>query len=122
MTHTAQRHIDWDSAQVHDRRLEVRLEGDGTKEWDRHFNAVLAHLHRDNGPWGNVKLTKRQIKVADVQDGAEDDVRHFLESVVLQANTDLAPQLDPPVADEPRAADSVDERMTRAFRAFAPAD
>ena len=49
--------------------------------------------------------------------GAEQDLRHLLESAVLQANADLAA---PEENGNERSGE--DAEMTEAFRAFAPAE
>lgn len=84
---------------------------------------VIERLGREGPPrrWGAVKVTRGRITVAHVADGAEADLRHELESAVLQANADLGAGADAgaqPVGRD--AGPSRDERMTAAFRGFAP--
>jgi hypothetical protein len=69
---------------------------------------VIERLHRGASAWGEIKVTKSKLRVAGVAAGTESDLRHFLESAVLQAGANLA--------DEDRSED--DQRMTDAFRAF----
>jgi hypothetical protein len=70
-----------------------------------------------------------------VQEGAEQDLRHFLESVVLQVNSDLgllgvddaALDLAPGTDGEDGGSDHVsrkarDRHMAAAFRGFAASD
>ncbi|HEX3872700.1 MAG TPA: hypothetical protein VHW26_01045 [Solirubrobacteraceae bacterium] len=115
-----ERNIDWHTAEVRDRALTVRLTGEPSKEWRARLEAVLARLDQPGNPWGRVHAKKRRIKVADVRDGYEPDLRHFLEAAILQTNADFA--ADSPAAADERSED--DQRMTDAFRASAdsPAD
>ncbi len=84
---------------------------------------MLALLAQGNGKWGEVTLTKQAVTVAAVSEGSEGELRHFLESVVLQVNSELELEPDPgealPEADPRKAAD---QRLTERFRAFAAAD
>lgn len=110
------RQIDWDSSEVEDASLTVRLTGSASKAWTRRFESVLAMLDQARDGWGEVRLTKKAIKVSVVQQGSESDLRHFLESIVLQANADTAPSED---QDEEDHKPDADERMARTFRGFA---
>jgi hypothetical protein len=66
--------------------------------------------------WGEVALSRGRLEVTDVVEGAEGNVRHFLESAVLQVNSDLgAEPLAAPAAED---ADTADARMTATFRRF----
>jgi hypothetical protein len=115
------RHIDWASAQIEDGTLTVELTGKGSKAWKARFANVLALLDTPHTTWGEVHLNKSAIKVAGVQQGAEPELRHFLESVVLQVNSDThpeAPEGDAETGDA-REEPDVDEQMARTFRAFA---
>jgi hypothetical protein len=107
--------IDWASASVSDGELGVALEPAPAAAWRKRFTAVAQRIGRGGEGWGDVAAKKDRLVVADVAEGAEGDLRHFLESVVLEVN---GPADDGAPADE----DPVDERMTEAFRAFAPAD
>ena len=114
------RQIDWDSARIKDATLTVELSGPSSKAWGAQFEHVLVLLDTPHNNWGEVKLTKQAIKVAGVQPGVESELRHFLESIVLQANSDVAP--DPPEQDadsEGDPASELDESMTATFRSFA---
>jgi hypothetical protein len=117
------REIDWSSAEIEDARLSVALSGSGSKAWKGRFQNVLALLDTPHSGWGEVRLTgKGVIRVRDVRPGAESDLRHFLETVLLQVNSDTVPAGTQPaeqdVEDEPQEPDP-DEQMTAAFRAFA---
>jgi hypothetical protein len=114
-------HIEWDSAEVSDARLRVALGGEIPKHWARRFAEVLQRL----GPageerWGAVKIAKGEITVADLSEGCETDLRHQLESALLQANADLGAVRDDGArvgGDSPE--EQRDGRMTVAFREFA---
>lgn len=114
------RQIDWASAQINDGKLTVELTGKSSKAWKARFENVLALLDTPHTTWGEVRLNKSAVKVAGVQQGAEPELRHFLESVALQANSDTqaeTPEDDAETddADEP----DVDEQMTATFKTFA---
>lgn len=84
---------------------------------------MLALLAQGNGKWGEVTLTKQAVTVAAVSEGSEGELRHFLESVVLQVNSELELKPDPgeaQPAEDPRKA--ADQRLSERFRAFATAD
>ena len=100
--------IDWSSAEVRDGTLSVALTEKPSKEWRERFSSVLERLGHDGA-----KVQKERLVVSGVAPGTEGDVRHMLESAVMQANADLAP--DEPDDDEPSGQD---REMTEAFRAF----
>ncbi len=57
-----------------------------------------------------------------MQPGTETELRHFLESVVLQVNSELPKPEEPEQDAEGETVDEAtqaDRRMTAAFRAFA---
>ncbi|HEX5621990.1 MAG TPA: hypothetical protein VFX51_26425 [Solirubrobacteraceae bacterium] len=109
--------IDWNSAAVDDRQLTVPLTGKPSKQWADAVTRVLGRLQRDSERWGAIQVTKKRFRVDGVQPGAEPDVRHLLESAVLQANSTLEPDDDESEADDERS--DADQQMTDAFRAFA---
>jgi hypothetical protein len=113
------RQIEWGSARVEDATLVVELTGSASKGWKARFESVLALLDTPHSSWGEVHLTRKAIKIADLQQGSESELRHFLESIVLQANSDGAP--DTPQHDDDGAEDEPDpdEQMTATFKAFA---
>ncbi len=101
-------------------RLTVELAGEPPKGWMKHFKGVLALLEQNAGQWGEIGLSKKRIRVSDVQEGSEDALRHLLESACLQANADL--QLDGPEPSSESQDDpptEADQRMTESFRGFA---
>jgi len=113
--------IDWSSATVAGARLTVTLRGPAPKAWRNQLADVIRRLeHGDR--WGEIEIGKSQLKVAGVAPGTESDLRHFLESAILQADADLQPEAD---EDEDEDGDDdagersgPDEEMTAAFRAF----
>jgi hypothetical protein len=115
--------IDWGSATVDDARLTVPLDGAPSKEWVERVERVLDRLlsHGGGGGWGEIKVSKKKLTVQDVADGSESDLRHLLESAVLQANADLADDDDDDGGGKDERSEA-DQQKTDAFRAFAPRD
>ncbi len=115
------RHIDWASAQIEGGTLTVELMGKGSKVWKARFENVLALLDTPHTTWGEVRLHKSTVKVVGVQQGGEPELRHFLESVVLQANSDTQPEApeDDAEGDDAGGEPDVDEQMTATFKTFA---
>jgi hypothetical protein len=97
--------------------------------WKDSFEAV-ARLLASSADWGEVTLKKKSVAVADVSEGSEERLRHFLESVVEQANADHQPD-DAERDDSDEDADEDEERdddsddagpdaeMSERFRSFA---
>jgi hypothetical protein len=112
------REIDWSGAEVKDGAVALPLTGGWSKDWSDSFDGVLALLLRAQGSsaWGEIALTKKAIKVSDVPPGAEDDLRHLLESVVVQVNAELSPQPDVQAGEpeDPRAKQ--DAEMSQKLR------
>jgi hypothetical protein len=127
MTAPEPRQIEWDSTQIEHGTLTVELTGSGSKAWKARFENVLALLDTPHSGWGEVHLTKKTIKVADLQQGSESELRHFLESVLLQANSDTQPdtaQRDDDGEDDQERGEKDHKRdpegqMTATFRGFA---
>ena len=115
------RQIDWASAQIEDGTLTVELTGKGSKAWKARFENVLALLDTPHTSWDAVRLTKSAVKVLGVQQGTEPELRHFLESLVLQANSDIQPEAPEGDAESDDASEErdVDEQMAATFRTFA---
>ena len=119
--------LDWATADVRDAKLIIKLDADPAPRWSASFETIATLLGR--GEWGKVTLKKRKIRVRGVRPGSEDKLRHFLESVVEQANADNRQSLQD--ADETEAATDSDEtaagdndpdaQMTKQFRSFAHA-
>ncbi len=115
------RQINWGSAQIEDGTLTVQLTGSASKAWKARFEDVLALLDTPHSRWGKVRLTKKGIKITDLQQGSESELRHFLKSILLQANSDTqpdTPQQDNEDEDEEDKPDP-DEQMAATFRGFA---
>jgi hypothetical protein len=112
------RHIKWDSTQIEDGTLIVELTSPNPKIWKERFANVLALLDTAHSGWGEVHLTKRGIKVEDLQQGNEEQLRHFLESIVMQVNADTGAQENLTVSGTESEPDP-DEQMVATFRRFA---
>ena len=108
--------IDWTTARVHDRRLTVEIAGDPGSDWSARVEAIVERLDRSGNAWGKIAVKKSTLRVKDVADGAEADLRHLLESAVLQANAEFAP--DDEESDDGEEGSEEDRAMTAAFRAF----
>jgi hypothetical protein len=114
--------IEWASAVVEEGRLTVELDREPPDGWSDGFAVVLDRLRRPVGAWGEIELEDRRVRVADVTQGAEAELRHLLESAVLQANASAGL-----AAAEERAGDddddhddpTPDQEMTERFRSFA---
>jgi hypothetical protein len=119
-TESGERKIDWSTAEVKDGALTLELTGDRSKRWDRRFDSVLALLGKDDGRWGKVRLTKTAIEVTEVSERSAGDLHHFLESVVLQVNSDLKDDSPEGAADaQSDPAQEADRAITATFRALA---
>jgi hypothetical protein len=114
--------IDWTSAEVSDGELTVGIVGDVPKGWVARLKALLERLGQTGSErWGPIKVAKSRITVGELVDGAEPDLRHLLESAILQANADLAPHEEGSEgAGQESPEQARDGRMAAAFRAFAP--
>ncbi len=112
------RAIDWQSADVHEACLTVQVTGKAPKGWIAHLEGVLSLLGPNDGRWGAITVHKSELVVSDVTEGAEDDLRHLLESALLQVNADLAPEDAAPAKVERDAASEADRRIGDAFRSL----
>jgi hypothetical protein len=113
--------IDWSSAQVHGGDVAVDLAGKISKQWRERFQAVRSLLGESSGDWGEVKLVKRTIHVRGVRPSSEHELRHYLESVVVQVNAEL-PAHEEGAEQAERPADRaaiLDAQMTATLRSFA---
>jgi hypothetical protein len=108
--------IDWSTAEVDDGRLTVAVGGRHSAAWTERLEEVLDRLGRSGNRWGEIKVGKKKLRVDDVERGAEADLRHFLETAVLQANAD-----SPPKTSKESGGDrsDADEEMTDVFQSFA---
>jgi hypothetical protein len=110
--------IDWASAEVRGGDLTVALAGEANAKWAERVQAVVERLERPGSAWGATKVTKAKVTVEAVGAGAEEDLRHLLDSAVQQANADFAPAEKDDADDEASEADAA---MTEAFQSFADA-
>jgi hypothetical protein len=108
--------LDWSTAEVNDGTVTVELSGKPATKWVKHFDRTVQLLHRGN--WSEVKLKNRKIRLGVVSAGSEDDVRHFLESLVLEANTTIEPDEQQVASD---SGSREDQAMTERLRSFAEA-
>lgn len=106
--------IDWRTAQVRERELSVALEEPVSAPERKRMTALVDRLQRPGEPWSTITVKKGRLIVSEIADDAEDDVRHFLESLLLEANAATDDDAEPEQVDEH------DQRMTDAFQAFAP--
>ena len=114
--------LEWSAAAVRDGTLTVPIDGDRPRGWKSTFAQTVRLL--GGGDWGEVSLKKDRVKVSDVPEGGEEELRFFLEGVVQQANAthvdtdedadDAADESDDMAADD----DDADARMTSRFRDF----
>jgi len=120
--------LNWSTAKVEDSKLTVDLDGELPSGWKDSFDAV-ARLLASSAEWGEVSLKgKKSVRVADVSEGSEERLRHFLESVVAQANADHTPDDsdrdedaeddEDEGGDDDRDAASPDDEMSERFRSF----
>jgi hypothetical protein len=124
------REIDWSSAQVEESTLKIGLSGTNTKAWKSRFEDVIKLLNTPHSSWGAIRIAKDRVTVADVEQGGEPELRHFLDSAVTQTNADVSPPAEQDdgenVADsdnaQPESRDvppDSDGQMTRAFQGLA---
>ncbi|HEX4011479.1 MAG TPA: hypothetical protein VHX62_15775 [Solirubrobacteraceae bacterium] len=131
--------LQWSGAEVRDGVLTVRIDGDRPKGFKPAFARTVTLL--GGGPVGVVALKGATVRVRDVDEGSEETLHHFLESVLQEVNTALAPDDsgdgqpadDADDADDAAAAaaadddddddddDDPDARMTERFRSLSDA-
>jgi hypothetical protein len=123
---TGQPQLDWSQAEVKDGKLSVAVAGDPPPGWSETFEKTAALLGGDD--WDVVRLKKQSVRVEGVRVGSEDKLRHFLESVVQQANATHEPEMDEAEDEETEESEeqheeqakdgSDDAEMTERFRSF----
>ena len=69
----------------------MEIVGEPGDEWSARVRELAERLERPGSDWGEIALEKSKLRVTDVAEGAEADLRHLLESAVLQANAEFAP-------------------------------
>jgi hypothetical protein len=116
--------IDWSTSSVEAGALSVKLNGELPRGWNGRFKAVARLLDQAGGRWASVRLTRAVVTVVGVRDGSEEDLRHFLESVVLQVNADLGLDGSSPgeageEISQAHRRGTADRAMAARFRAFA---
>jgi hypothetical protein len=104
--------LDWGQAAVCDGMLTLPLSQKASKRWVAEVESVLDRL----APRAEVDVGRERLAVA-VEAGGEQDLRHLLESAVLEANSRLAPE-----DEDDAGGDGVDAAMTATFRSFAADD
>src|SRR5215207_6629886 len=105
--------IDWSQASVDDARLTVPFAGKPPGEWTKRLEQVVERLERAGSGWGELEVKRKQLRVDAVSPGSEADLRHFLESAVLQANADVPVEADDESESSERSEE--DQRMTDVF-------
>lgn len=106
--------MDWRSADVRDGRLTVAFTEKPQKDWIERLERVVERLHRPSPGWQAIEIKKTKLAVDAVAPGSEADLRHFLDSALLQANAE--PEGD---HDAPDGRSEQDQVLTRIFRGFA---
>ncbi|MGH2868859.1 MAG: hypothetical protein ACRDNK_15020 [Solirubrobacteraceae bacterium] len=112
--------LDWSTAEVKGATLTVALDGKAPSGWKGSFAATVRLL--GGGEWGEVAFKKRTVRVTDVVEGEEEKLRHFLDSVVEQANASAPSEPDQSESEtdaESDEAEGPDAEMTKRFRSFA---
>jgi hypothetical protein len=113
-------HIDWSTAEVHGETLTVQIVGDRPRGYKRSIESV-ATLLGGGTPTSDVSMRKGVLSVDGALPGREDELRFFLEAVVLQANADhdVTDEDDEDEPDAPEAHKDQQSEMTDRFRRFA---
>jgi hypothetical protein len=123
--------LDWSQAEVKQGILTVSIAGDPPRGWKDTFQRTAQLL--SNGEWQDISLKKHSVRVEGLRPGAEEKLRHFLESVVQQANATHEEPSDEDTSDDDGAtgqdedaddpakdeSPSEDTEMTERFRSFA---
>ena len=110
--------IDWTTASVQDATLTVDIAGEPGKEWCSRLQEIIERLDRPHSAWGEVEVKRSSLRAGDLTAGCEPDLRHLLESAVLQVNSEFAPDPEDDASGND-ARTELDREMTAAFRAFA---
>jgi hypothetical protein len=79
--------VNWSTAEVNGDTLTVEIAGDRPRGWKTSFELVATLLGSDSS-FHDVSLRKGTASVGGATPGSEDELRFFLEAVVLQANAD----------------------------------
>jgi hypothetical protein len=115
--------LQWREANVNEGCLEVPLDGEMPDGWSDTFATTAKLL--GGGDWGEVRCKEAKVTVKDVSPGSEAKLRHFLESIVEQANaTHRSEDPEPEQRQEEDEEEEDDEpagpdaEMTEVFRSF----
>jgi hypothetical protein len=117
--------LDWSTATVKRGVLTVELSGERPRGWNKTFTTTAKLL--GGGDWDAVELKKGKVRVSGVTPGVEERLRHFLESVVQQADANHRPEDDDPDEGSDDAKDGgqpdsgqddTDAETTARFQAF----
>jgi hypothetical protein len=114
--------LEWSAAAVADGTLTVQIAGDRPRGWKATFLRTARLL--GGGDWGEVSLKGAKLKVTEVPEGSEEELRFFLEGAVQQANATHVEAEDDDAEDETDDGGADDEggdadaRMTSRFREF----
>jgi hypothetical protein len=116
--------LQWSGATVSDGVLVVEVVGDRPQGWKTAFVRTAKLL--DTGRWRDLTLKAGRVRVAGVDEGSEETLHHFLESVMQEANKSLVDEDEHEAEDGDDAAqdgqgDDADARMTERFRSLDPA-
>src|SRR2546423_8778678 len=115
----SQPRLDWGQAEVKDGKLTVSVAGEPPNGWKDTIEKTAALL--GSGDWDTVRMKKQTVTVEGVRPGNEDKLRHFLESVVQQANATHEPEAEDQGSEdedggakteEPDGAGKEDSEMT----------
>lgn len=109
--------IDWGAADINQGTLSLTLKGEIPKGWSRRFRNVVSLLGQGSSGWGEIATHKSTITVANIQQGSEDDLRHLLESALMQANADS----EQPESNDLDTHTDAERAMTDRFRSFSRA-
>ncbi len=113
--------LNWTTASVSRGSVAVELEGEVSKSWKQSFERTLKLLAGKE--WGAIEVKKSAVQVQGVEPGSEDRLRHFLESIVEQANADQEKAEQQAAEAEEHKGDGeseIDQEMTKRFRSFEP--
>jgi hypothetical protein len=110
--------IDWTTASVDDAKLTVEIGGDPGAKWSRRLQEIVERLDRGGSGWGEIAVKKKRLHVSSLTEGCESDLRHLVDSAVLQANAEFAAddEDDGDGGDDDRS--EPDRDMTDRFRSF----
>lgn len=112
--------LNWQSAEVRDGALTVELEGEIEDGWTESFENTVKLLGEHE--WQKAQLKQGAVIVGDIPPGSEGKLRHYLESVVEQANAALAAREEDAGSsseDADQSVEGADAEMQERFRTFA---